>query len=101
MMLAALLLVTGTIWGQASKNMSLIGHLTFPDDLADVVGYKAGNTEYAFVGHESGVGIVSLANPANPVLLQDLPEITPSGAKLMSTKTTSTSSTKAAMACAL
>ncbi|MBK9449603.1 MAG: choice-of-anchor B family protein [Bacteroidetes bacterium] len=75
MMLAALLLVTGTIWGQASKNMSLIGHLTFPDDLADVVGYKAGNTEYAFVGHESGVGIVSLANPANPVLLQDLPGI--------------------------
>ncbi|MFN8397799.1 MAG: choice-of-anchor B family protein [Bacteroidia bacterium] len=63
-------------YGQASKNMNLLGHLTFSNDCADVVGYAAPNgTEYAIIGHESGVGIVSLANPNNPTLLQDLPGI--------------------------
>lgn len=71
----ALLCLGGTMWGQAAKNMSLVGQLSFPDGLADVVGYAAGGTEYALVGHENGVGIVSLANPANPVLLQDLPGV--------------------------
>jgi choice-of-anchor B domain-containing protein len=75
MLLAGLCLICGAAWGQTAKNMSLIGQLSFQDGLADVVGYKGGNTEYALVGHESGVGIVSLANPANPVLLQDLPGI--------------------------
>lgn len=61
--------------GQASKNINLVGSLSFPDDCADVVGYAAGGTEYAIIGHESGVGIVSLANPANPTLLQHLPGV--------------------------
>lgn len=69
------LLCTGMAFGQAAKNISLIGQLSFPDALADVMGYAAGGTEYAIVGHEGGVGIVSLANPANPTLLQDLPGI--------------------------
>jgi choice-of-anchor B domain-containing protein len=65
-----------SVWGQASKNMNLLGQLSFPDDCADVMGYVApGGTEYALIGHESGVGIVSLANPTNPVLLQDLPGV--------------------------
>lgn len=62
-------------WAQTSKNVNLIGHLAFPDDCADVMGYAAAGTEYAIIGHESGVGIVSLATPSNPVLLQDLPGI--------------------------
>lgn len=63
------------VHGQASKNITQIGHLPFPDDCADVVGYAAAGVEYALIGHESGVGIVSLANPANPTLLQDLPGV--------------------------
>ena len=64
---------TPLLWGQAAKNMNLIGQLSFPDDCADVMGYASpGGTEYAIVGHESGVGIVSLATPSNPVLLYDL-----------------------------
>jgi choice-of-anchor B domain-containing protein len=69
------LCLVSSAWSQAAKNISLIGQLSFPDACADVMGYAAAGTEYAIVGHESGVGIVSLANPANPTLLQDLPGI--------------------------
>jgi choice-of-anchor B domain-containing protein len=73
-LLTLLLLFLGaTAFGQAAKNMTLVGHLPFPDDCADVVGYKhPGGIEYAIVGHESGVGIVSLATPSNPTLIHDL-----------------------------
>ncbi len=73
---AMVLASVSAVWGQAAKNMSLIGHLAFPDGCADVMGYAApGGTEYAIVGHESGVGIVSMATPSNPVLLHDLPGV--------------------------
>lgn len=60
----------------AAKNINLLGQLSFNDQLADVMGYAAPNgTEYAIVGHENGVAFVSLANPANPTLVQDLPGV--------------------------
>jgi len=41
-----------------------------------VTGWVSNNgTEYAIVGHESGVSIISLANPSNPTLAQFLPGI--------------------------
>jgi choice-of-anchor B domain-containing protein len=60
---------------QAAKNMSLLGtYSNFTGGLADVAGYAApGGTEYAIVGHENGVAIISLANPSNPTLTQNLP----------------------------
>lgn len=58
------------------QNFSLVGHVSYNDNLADIEGYVApGGTEYALVGHENGVSIVSLATPANPVELYDLPGI--------------------------
>mgnify|MGYP002369463954 CR=1 FL=1 len=77
MLLAGLCLICGAAWGQTAKNMSLIGQLSFQDGLADVVGYKGGNTEYALVGHESGVGIVSLANPAKLFTAVNNPSMEP------------------------
>jgi choice-of-anchor B domain-containing protein len=60
----------------AAKNMTLLGSLPFTDQVADVMGYAAPNgTEYAIVGHENGVAFVSLANPAAPVVVQDLPGV--------------------------
>jgi choice-of-anchor B domain-containing protein len=73
--LAALMAFGGACWSQAAKNMTLVGHLPFNDVCADVVGYVDGATEYALVGHETGLAIVSLANPANPTLLQDIPTV--------------------------
>ena len=66
-----------TMYAQpAAKNMSLLGHLPFSDGVADVMGYAAPNgTEYAIVGHENGVAFVSLANPAAPVTVQDIPGV--------------------------
>lgn len=61
---------------QPAKNINLLGHLSFNDQLADVMGYAApGGTEYAIVGHENGVAFVSLANPANPTVVQDIPGV--------------------------
>lgn len=71
-----LCMLAGTGFAQTAKNINLLGHLPFNDQLADVMGYVApGGTEYAIVGHENGVAIVSLANPANPTTVQDLPGI--------------------------
>ena len=54
----------------AQLNTTLVGQLTFPGhgDLNDVWGYVDGTgVEYALVGSNDGVSIVSLANPASPL----------------------------------
>jgi choice-of-anchor B domain-containing protein len=75
-----LLLLSCATWmlhAQDSLNMTKRGVVPFPDILADVQAYVAPNgDEYAIVGHETGVGIVSLADPDNPVLLHDIPGVT-------------------------
>ncbi|PSR14623.1 MAG: hypothetical protein DA408_00135 [Bacteroidetes bacterium] len=63
--IALLFLVSAsTGWGQL--NMSLASHLQYNVDLNDIWGYVAPDgTEYALVGANNGVSIVSLADPAN------------------------------------
>jgi choice-of-anchor B domain-containing protein len=54
----------------AQLNTTLVGQLTFPGhgDLSDVWGYVDGTgVEYALVGSNDGVSIVSLVNPASPL----------------------------------
>ena len=51
----------------AQLNMELVGQLDYEDRVNDVWGYAAPDgTEYAFVGTQRGLSIVSLADPANP-----------------------------------
>ena len=53
----------------AQLNTTLVGQLTFPGhgDINDIWGYVDGTgVEYALVGSNDGVHIVSLANPASP-----------------------------------
>ncbi len=58
----------------SQKQLELIGHLEFPSLANDVWGYSTPDgTEYALVGLRSGVSIVSLADPANPVEIQFIP----------------------------
>jgi len=65
-----LLLFIGIFSASAQLNMSQIGNLTYDNSLSDVWGYVApDNTEYAIVGVENGVSIVSLSDPENPVEL--------------------------------
>lgn len=63
-------------WGQ-SKNMTVVGHLAPPTGLiADVQAYVApNNAEYALMGHEGGVTIVSLADPSQPVAIHEIPGV--------------------------
>jgi len=72
------LLFSISIFAQAQKNLTLLGQLTFPNkgDLSNLWGYTAPDgTEYAIVGLEMGVSIVSLADPTNPVEVQFLPGV--------------------------
>ncbi|MFN0200344.1 MAG: choice-of-anchor B family protein [Bacteroidia bacterium] len=58
--------------------MQLVGTLDKASwgDLANIWGYVAPNgTEYALIGAEMGVSIISLANPSSPVEVQFLPGI--------------------------
>ena len=55
---------------QSSKNINLLSNLTFPGnrgDLNDIWGVKKGVNEYALVGFETGVAIVDVTTPTNPV----------------------------------
>ena len=56
------------LYSQAQKNCTLVGKLTYADQLSDLWGYVDPDhgTEYAIVGTEKGLSIVSLANPAAP-----------------------------------
>ncbi|MFK7972810.1 MAG: choice-of-anchor B family protein [Bacteroidia bacterium] len=56
------------------KNLRALSKTTFDVDLNDVWGYVDGNgVEYAIVGRWDGVSIFSLADPANPLEVADIP----------------------------
>jgi choice-of-anchor B domain-containing protein len=58
----------------SQKNLELVSHLDYVSLANDVWGYTAPDgTEYALAGLRSGVSIVSLADPANPVEIQFIP----------------------------
>lgn len=70
--LTALLIVSQAYLGfsQSSKNINLLSNLTYPTsrgDANDIWGIKIGNNEYALVGLQTGVSIVDVTNPTNPV----------------------------------
>lgn len=51
----------------AQLNMDFVGQLDYENPVNDVWGYVAPNgVEYAFVGTQTGLSIVSLADPTNP-----------------------------------
>ncbi len=59
---------------QGQLNVSYVSNVTYNTDLNDIWGYVAPDgTEYALVGLRNGVSIVSLADPANPVELANIP----------------------------
>ncbi len=59
---------------QAQLNVSYISDVSYNTDLNDIWGYVAPDgTEYALVGLRNGVSIVSLADPANPVEVANIP----------------------------
>lgn len=67
-----LLFFTNTLFSQ--KQLELISHLDYVSLANDVWGYTAPDgTEYALIGLRSGVSVVSLADPANPVEIQLVP----------------------------
>ena len=52
---------------QPNLNVSLVGQLDYDATLNDIWGYTApDSTEYALIGLQTGVSIVSLEDPANP-----------------------------------
>lgn len=61
------LLLTGTCFAQISQNVSFVGQLDYTQNVNDIWGLVGNDgVEYAIVGTQNGVSIVSLANPANP-----------------------------------
>lgn len=55
-------------FAQPNLNFSLVGQLEYNQTASDIWGYVAPDgTEYALMGLQNGVSIVSLADPANPV----------------------------------
>ncbi|MCC6725159.1 MAG: choice-of-anchor B family protein [Saprospiraceae bacterium] len=62
-------------WSLFSQNkLELVSHVEYASLANDVWGYTAPDgTEYALVGLRSGVSVVSLADPANPVQIQLIP----------------------------
>ncbi len=61
---AFLMASTTTFFAQAAFNTTFRDSLTFPSDLNDVWGYVAPDgTEYALVGRNDGISVVSLTDP--------------------------------------
>lgn len=59
---------------QVDINLSLVSNLSYPVDCNDIWGYVAPDgTEYAIVGTVDYTSIVSLADPANPVEVHNIP----------------------------
>lgn len=78
LLFSAFLAIWANIYAQnAALNMTQLGHIAYPNnDLSNIWGYVAPDgTEYAIIGTELGVSIVSLATPTNPVEVQFLPGI--------------------------
>ena len=58
----------------AQKNLTQVGHISYPYQLAGVWHYvDSTGHEYALVGKYDGVGIIDVANPANPVEVATTP----------------------------
>ena len=58
----------------AQQNISLLAKLPYVYKLSNVWGYTdETNVEYALVGAEDGLSVVSLANPSNPVEIAKIP----------------------------
>ncbi len=58
----------------AQQNISLLAKLPYVYKLSNVWGYTdETNVEYALVGVEDGLSVVSLANPSNPVEIAKIP----------------------------
>lgn len=58
----------------SQKQLELVSHTEYASLANDVWGYTAPDgTEYALVGLRSGVSVMSLADPANPVEIQYIP----------------------------
>lgn len=67
-LLAFLLASTTTLFAQAAFNTTFRDSLTFPSELNDVWAYVAPDgTEYALVGRNDGLSVVSLADPDDVV----------------------------------
>ncbi|MFK7922863.1 MAG: choice-of-anchor B family protein [Bacteroidia bacterium] len=75
-LLICLLLLSGLfVQAQDSKNVSFVGNLPYADELNDIWGYTdSQNNEYALVGVTTGVSIVDLSIPTNPVELHFMPD---------------------------
>lgn len=72
--LSTLLLIGFVLNTYAQLNTAFVGQLDYDVFVTDVWGYVAPDgTEYALVGLETGVSIVSLADPENPREVQFLP----------------------------
>lgn len=66
-----------SLFGQVNYNLNLVGSRPYTQDLNDIWGWvSAGGTEYALVGTQTGVSIVSLADPSNPTQVQFIPGAT-------------------------
>ncbi|TAE47529.1 MAG: choice-of-anchor B family protein, partial [Bacteroidetes bacterium] len=76
-LLVKLLLLSGIhlTFAQAQKNMTLVGQLPYPAaELSNIWGYvDPQGREYALVGLTTGVSVVDLQNPAQPVEIQRIP----------------------------
>jgi choice-of-anchor B domain-containing protein len=69
------LLLSGSSLAQVSSNVTFRGQLSYPNDLADIWGWRnpADGKEYALVGLTNGFSIVDVSDPTNPVQLHFVP----------------------------
>lgn len=59
---------------QAQQNMSLVANAQLDDDANDIWGFVGNDgTEYAIIGTLNSTRIFSLADPANPVVVKNIP----------------------------
>lgn len=61
-----------TLTAGAQSNLNLLGQLSYNEELSDIWGYAANNKEYALVGLYSGLSIVDVTDPANPIEVEYL-----------------------------
>lgn len=61
-----------TLSASAQLNLNFLGQLSYNEELSDIWGYSANNKEYALVGLYSGLSIVDVTDPTNPVEVEYL-----------------------------